>query len=182
MFDWTFVVHAAAEGEAVNPLSFDLWTFLFQLINVAIVLVALYYMLFRPLGNMIRAREEKVARTLDEASDARERAAELEARYDQKLKEAQREIQRMMEEAQQASERRRQDLLARAQEEAERTLQRAKDEIAREREQAVAAIRQEMASLAVAAASQVVGRSLDDEDQRRLVEEFVENAGSVKGS
>ena len=102
MFDLTFVVHAAAEGEAVNPLSFDLWTFLFQLINVAIVLVALYYMLFRPLGNMIRAREEKVARTLDEASDARERAAELEARYDQKLKEAQREIQRMMEEAQQA--------------------------------------------------------------------------------
>lgn len=48
MFDWTFVVHAAAEGEAVNPLSFDLWTFLFQLINVAVVLVALYYMLFRP--------------------------------------------------------------------------------------------------------------------------------------
>lgn len=182
MLDWTFVVHAAAEGESVNPLSFDLWTFVFQVINVTIVLVALYYMLFRPLGNMMRAREEKVARTLDEASEARERAVQLEAQYDQKLKEAQREIQRMMEEAQQAAERRRQELLARAQEEAERTLQRAKEEIAREREEAVAAIRREMASLAVAAASQVVGRSLDDEDQRRLVEEFVANAGSVKNS
>lgn len=181
MFDLTSVVRAA-EGGAVNPLSFDPWTFLFQLINVAIVLLALYYMLFRPLGNMIRSREEKVARTLDEASEARERAAQLEAAYQQKLQEAQREVQRMLEEAQEAAERRRQELVARAQDEADRTLRRAKEEIAREREQAVAAIRREVATLALAAASQVVGRSLDDEDQRRLVEEFVEDAGSVKRS
>ncbi|BAS28919.1 F0F1 ATP synthase subunit B [Limnochorda pilosa] len=181
MFDPTFVVHAAEEG-AVNPLSFEPWTFVFQLINVLVVLLALYYMLFRPLGNMIRSREEKVARTLDEASQARERASELEATYDQKLREAQREIQRMMEAAQQAAERRRQELVARAQDEADRTLQRAKEEIAREREEALAAIRQEVAGLALAAASQVVGRSLDGEDQRRLVEEFVENVGPVKRS
>ncbi len=55
-------------------------------------------------------------------------------------------------------------------------LQRAREEIEREKLAAVAELRREVADLVIMAASQVIGRSLDGQDQRRLVEEALAHA------
>ena len=51
------------------------------------------------------------------------------------------------------------------------SLQRARDEIAREKEHAIAELRREVGDLAIQVATQVLGRSMDTSDQRRLVDE-----------
>ncbi len=40
------VVFAAAEAGAANPVTFDLWTLIFQSLNVLVVMGVLYFMLF----------------------------------------------------------------------------------------------------------------------------------------
>jgi len=51
--------------------------------------------------------------------------------------------------------------------------QRATSEIDAEKQRAIAELRGEVADLALAAASRVVGESMTDERQRRLVNEFL---------
>ncbi len=53
---------------------------------------------------------------------------------------------------------------------------RAADEIEAEKQRAIGELRGEVANLALAAASRVVGESMTDARQRRLVEEFLATA------
>ena len=63
--------------------------------------------------------------------------------------------------------------IAATREELERMRQRATSEIEAEKQRAIAELRGEVADLALAAASRVVGESMTDERQRRLVNEFL---------
>ena len=69
--------------------------------------------------------------------------------------------------------------MAQTREELERMRVRAASDIEAEKQRAIADLRAEVADLALAAASVVVGESMTDERQRRLVEEFL--SGSVTG-
>jgi F-type H+-transporting ATPase subunit b len=55
---------------------------------------------------------------------------------------------------------------------------RATADIEAEKHRAIADLRAEVADLALAAAGRVVGESMDDERQRRLVQEFLAETGS----
>ena len=67
--------------------------------------------------------------------------------------------------------------LAATREEIDRIRERATAEIQAEKQRALGELRAEVADLALAAASKVVGESLDDERQRRLVQEFLAESG-----
>lgn len=166
------VMAAAAAG--ANPLSFDFWTFLFQAINVLIVMFVLYKFLWGPLSKIINEREQFVEDSLARAAAAKEEAEQLLARYQEQLRQAEREAQSVVERATQAGEQARQRIMAEAEQEAEKMLERARVEIARERERALAQIREEVAGLVLLATHKVVGRSLTHEDHKALIYDFVD--------
>ncbi|HEX6972320.1 MAG TPA: F0F1 ATP synthase subunit B [Limnochordia bacterium] len=174
------VALAAEAAETASPVTFDGWTFAFQAINIFVVLFVLYWFMFRPVGRLIERRQQFVRDSLAEARTAREEAERLLQEYRTKLQEAQREAQGIVERATRAAEERRAAIVEEARAEAERQLERARQEIRAEREQALAAIRQQAADLVVAAASKVIGRAIDGEDQRRMAREFVEKAGLLQ--
>ena len=66
--------------------------------------------------------------------------------------------------------------IAATREELERMRVRATSDIESEKQRAIADLRAEVADLALAAASRVVGESMDDARQRRLVQEFLTEA------
>jgi F-type H+-transporting ATPase subunit b len=57
--------------------------------------------------------------------------------------------------------------------------QRAAEDIDAEKQRAIADLRREVADLALAAATRVLGESMTDERQRRLVNEFLAEAGTT---
>ena len=63
--------------------------------------------------------------------------------------------------------------IAATREELDRMRERATNEIEAEKQRAIGELRGEVADLALAAASRVVGESMTDERQRRLVSEFL---------
>ena len=174
------VALAAEAGGAAGPVSIDLWTFIFQSINIFIVLFVLARFLFKPVGEIIRRREEYVNESLESARRAREEAERLRQEYEGRVREAQREAQAIIEQATKAAEARSQAILAEAQAEAERTRAKALAEINAERERALAEIRDQVADLIVLAAGQVLGRAIEDRDHRRLAEEFAAKVGELR--
>ena len=52
-------------------------------------------------------------------------------------------------------------------------LERARNEIEREKEQAIAELRREAIELAIAGASKVIEKNLDDQSNRKIVESFL---------
>lgn len=164
----------AAASAGANPLSFDFWTFIFQAINILIVLLVLYKFLWGPISKIIAEREQFVEQSLNQATAAKDEANALLARYQEQLRQAEKEAQAIVTRATEAGEEARQRIVADAEAEAEKMIERARVEIAREREKALAQIREEVAQLVLLATHKVVGRTLDDEAHKALILDFVD--------
>jgi len=178
----TVLAAVAAEGHGPSqPLTFDVWTWLFQSINVLVIMLLLYKFLWRPVQGIIQKREEFIETSLNKAAESRAEAERLLSEYQAKMKAAQAEAQATIEDAVKRAEEARQRILKQAEEEAEQTLARARADIAREREQAVAAIREEVANLVVLAAGKLIGKTLTADDHKQLVREFVDQVAAAGG-
>jgi F-type H+-transporting ATPase subunit b len=117
-----------------------------------------------------RARIEQGLRDADEARRERESAADERQKT---LAGARHEAQEILARAQRLSEEERERGIAETRAEIERQREQAVSEINAERQRAVAEVRSQVADLALLAAGKVVGETMNDERQRRLVEQFL---------
>ena len=154
-----------------EALKFEPWTFLFQAINVAVVMGILYFILWGPLSRSFADREEKIDGDLKKATSAREEAEEILSNYQHRIDEAHREAEAILEQAAKMAETTRTELVTQAREEAGRVLEQARMEIEREKRAALATIRSQAADLVVMTASKVMARTLTPNDQEHLVKE-----------
>jgi F-type H+-transporting ATPase subunit b len=142
-----------------------------QAFNFLLLLLLLRKFAYRPLLRIMDQRAARIRNDLDEARRLRQEAERDRETYRAQLSRARDEARAILDEANTVAARIREQALADAEGQHTAMLQRARDEIAREKEAAIAELRREVADLAILAATQVIRRSLDDADRRRLVEE-----------
>jgi F-type H+-transporting ATPase subunit b len=147
------------------------WTFMFQVINLLVVIGVLYLLLYKPLSKVLADREAKIEGSLNDAAAARAKAEEMFTAYQQQLQGASQEAQEILDRANRMAEATRTEIVTRAKEEAGRVLEQTRAEIEDEKSRALAAIRSEAATLAVMAAGKVLERNLTADDQERLARE-----------
>lgn len=136
-----------------------------------------------PILGALEAREQRIRQILEAAAADREEAERVLAEHRKQLAEARQQSQQLIAEGRQAADRVRQELLEQARKQQEEMLERARQDIDRERERAVDALRREAVDLSLAAASRLVERRLDSDDDRRIVQEYlgrVEAAGGAE--
>jgi F-type H+-transporting ATPase subunit b len=90
------------------------------------------------------------------------------------VREAGRERAELIERAAAEADKIKNDLVTKARSEGELLVQRAREQIEREKAAAIQDLRAQVADLAVEAASRIVTSSLTPENQRKLVDEFIE--------
>lgn len=163
-----------------QPLTFDFWTWLFESINVLIIMLLLYKFLWRPLQKVMHEREQFVENQLEHAKASRAEAERLLEQYQARIREAQQEAETIIKTATEKAEEAGQRIIREAEAEAQRTLERAKIEIAREREKALAAIREEVTGLVVLATGKLIGKTLTEEDHKRLIQQFVDEVAAAR--
>ena len=163
-----------------QPLTFDVWTWLFQSINVLIIMLLLYKFLWQPLQSVMNKREKFVEDQLEHAKTSRAEAERLLEEYQARMRQAQQEAEAVIKAATEKAEEAGQRIIREAEEEAERTLERARTEIAREREKALTAIRDEVTGLVVLAAGKLIGKTLTEDDHKHLVQEFVDQVAAAE--
>jgi len=172
------VVALTAEGEGAAGLTINLFWVLVSAINFLILLAIVWTFAFKPLAKTLDDRKAAIEQGLKDAEQARRDRESAEAERVAALSEARREANEILARAQKVAQESRDADIAATRDELERMRVRAAAEIDAEKTRAIADLRGEVADLALAAAGRVVGETMSDERQRRLVQEFLATSGS----
>jgi F-type H+-transporting ATPase subunit b len=165
-------------GALLSSLNIDWKALIFNIVGFLLLLKVADKMVFKPIGRVLEERQQDVRVTYDKLESEQQQMQQLKADYEQRLAgieaEAREKIQSAIKEAQGA----RDQIVSEAQTRSREMITRAEQEVQREKEQALIAIREQVVSLALGAATKIIGDGLDENRQRKLISEFI-NAGTA---
>ncbi len=164
----------------MDKLGISLGYLVSQIVNFSLLAVILYLLLYKPVLRILRERQERIARSLADVDAARENAARAQQDYDQRIAEAQRKAQEIIAEAAKAAEKVAADIQAEAQREADALRERTRQEANEEKGRILADVQSQIASLSVLAAERVLGQSVDETLQRKLIDQSLVELGAVQ--
>jgi F-type H+-transporting ATPase subunit b len=147
-----------------------IWT----LIAFAVTFFVLRKYAFGPIQKIIDERRDRIEKAIEEADNARTEARQLLEQHRALIGQAKSESAEILSEARKVADAQ----MARVREEAEaerqRRLEETRKQIDAETARAIDQIRREVADLTIEATQRVVGKVLDAEDQRRLIDEAID--------
>jgi len=163
----------AGEGEGGSGLTINFFWIIVSAINFIVFFAIVYKVALVPVGGMLSDRRERIEQGLKDADAARR---DRESAADQRqgiIAEARREASEIVARGQRVSDEAREMGVAETQAEIERMRERAVAEIDAERQRALTDVRVQVAELALLAAGKVVGETMNDAREKRLVDEFL---------
>lgn len=158
-------------------LNINFFTSLFTLLNTIALFLVLKKFLFKPVMDMIASRQKEIDDLYADANRAKENAQVLEAEYTDKLSKAAETGERLVKEAVLRGQSREEEILRQANAEADAIRAKASADIAQEKKKAINEAKDEISVIAIAIAEKVVARELNDADQDKLVEDFINGLG-----
>ena len=174
----------AQEHEATAPVDLlepraglMFWTLIIFLILFAV----LSKFAFKPLFESVEARELALEDAIEGAKRDRAAAAELLAQQRALLEAGRADAQKFIVDSRAVAEKMRADMLAETKHQQEALLDGARRSIEGEKIAAIAQLRRESVDLAIAGASRVIEKNLDNANNRRIVENFLGSLEGVKG-
>ena len=171
------VQEAAAAGEAqvakgglLTPNGgLMVWT----LVIFLILFVVLSRYAFKPITAAVAAREKALEEAIAGAKADRDAAAALLAESRAGIEAARTEAQKVIADGRAIGEKIRADMIGETRGQQQEMLERARREIEAEKVRAIAELRREAVDLAIAGASKVIEKNLDDASNREIVESFL---------
>ncbi len=157
----------------MGELGIDLGYLIAQLVNFFLLLGVLTLVLFRPMRRMLHERSERIAKGLADAEIAAKHAEQAEADYQKRMAEARREAQALLAEAKAMAQKESEAIISQGRAEVEQMRVRASRQIEQERQEALAVLHKQIADLAIEAAGKVLGESVNEAAQHRLVNDFL---------
>ncbi|MBS3917777.1 MAG: F0F1 ATP synthase subunit B [Thermodesulfobacteriota bacterium] len=154
-----------------------IWT----LVSFFILLILLAKLVYPLILKGLKKREETIQQQLEEARKTKQEAAALLEDYKRQLAEARSEAQKIINEGKGLGENMRKEIVQKAQQESNQIVKRAQEEIELQKQKALLELQEKIADLSIMAASKVINKSLNTEDHRRLVEEYVSKVGELYG-
>jgi F-type H+-transporting ATPase subunit b len=170
---------AAQAGGKPNLLSPNYGVMFWTLLIFIVLLFVLSKYAFKPLIAAVEAREEALEAAIAAARNDREAAAKLLAEQQQLLDAARAEAQKFIADGRLTSEKLRASLLEETKAAQQELLERARRDIEGEKVRAITELRREAVDLALAGASKLIERNLDDAGNRKLVEDFLASIPAV---
>lgn len=133
--------------------------------------------LFNPARELLKNRQERIAKDISDAKEASESAAAMKAEYENKLKNIEKEAEAILSEARQKALKNEQKIVEEAREEARRIVKHAQEEALLEQKRAMDDVKKEIVSVASLMAQKIVTASIDAKVQDTLVEETLKEMG-----
>lgn len=154
-------------------LDFDFWSIFWAVLNILILFILLRIFLFKPINKMLDDRTQSIKKDIDDAERAKKEAEELRQQYADSISNAKEEAEEIRKEAHEKAESERAAIIRKSHEEADEIVSAASETIENERKRVIQQAHTQIADLAIEAASKVVGANLDDDKNRKLVDEFL---------
>jgi F-type H+-transporting ATPase subunit b len=164
-------VITAAEDSGNFLVSPSVGLMIWLLLAFFVTLFILRKYAFPAIGDALDRRQRAIEESIDVAERTREEADQLLAEYRQRLTDARAQADEIVARAERSGEVAKEESLAAARAQREELLEQTKRDVEAETRKAIQDIRREVADLTVLATEKVTRKSLDEGDQRRLVEE-----------
>lgn len=152
---------------------FNINSILLHVLNTAILFTALYFLLYKPVRRFMKAREDKIEAQLQAGREAQEGCDALMQKGRDALAKANEDAARQPSDAAQQAQLRAQAAIEEADAEAKKIIARAHAQADHILESTRSAMVEEAAGLAVEMAQAILKREISDDDQNRLVDEFL---------
>ncbi len=156
----------------MEALGINLGYLLVQILNFGILFIVLFAWVYKPLLNMLEKRRQTVAQGLEDARVAADARANAEKEAEQIINDAQVRAAEIVREATMRAEAVEQELRSQSEAEVASSRKAALADLEQERNLILSGLRSQVVSLAIAAAQRIIGDSLDEARQHRLLEEF----------
>lgn len=158
-------------------LELHLLTVVLNIVNVLVFFAIIRAFLWKPIMGVMEKRQQMIDDDLNAAKEQNEQAAKLKADYEEALSEAKTEAEEIINKARKSSSAEHDAAVAKTQEETAKMIAEAKASIEVERSKAMKSVQAEIAGIAMAAAQKVVGNNLDEDANKKYLDEFLNEAG-----
>lgn len=168
-------------AEETTGLTVQPYWVLVAIVQFLVLFFLLQRFLWGPIQATLKARADRIREGLETAEAAKRERAQMQVEVERLLGEARREAAAIAERSTQAAEAAAADIRAQAKADGDRLRERAKTDAEQLHQQALAQLRAEVASMAVLAASKILGREVDAATHKALIERSLDEAGADLG-
>ena len=155
------------------------WEIITQLINLLLLFLLLKHFLFKPVQNILNARQAEIDKSYADAETAQTRAEELRDEYEKRISDAKAEAADIAKAASRKAQAHYDEVVGTAKADAARLREKAEAQIEQEKKKAMNELKDEISGIAVEIASKVVEREIDEKDHEELISEFIKGVGAA---
>ena len=156
----------------VNPV-----TLIAQICNLFITLAVVKIFFLDKIKAILDQRREAADKEITDAQAAKAEALVIKETYEKNMLEAKQQASTILERAQKTATTRSEEIIRQANEEAVAIRSKASADIAQEKKKAINDAKDEIAGISLAIAGKVVGRELSADDQKSLIDSFINELG-----
>ena len=158
----------------VNPV-----TLIAQICNLFIQLFLAKKFFLDKVKAILDQRREAADREITDAQAAKAEAMTIKATYEENMRQAKAEATALLAQAQKTASARSEEIINQAQAQAVQLKEKAAADIAQEKKKALNDAKDELSGISMAIAEKVVERQLNDADQQKLIDQFINELGDV---
>jgi len=176
------IAFASSEGHGEE----NVWNYGFsgkmtwRIINSLVLLAALWYLLKKPIATFFKERKAQIAKDLEDAKLQREKAERTLKDYEAKMAGMEQEIERLKAELKKSAAAEGEKVVANADRMAATMVESAKLAAEQEVRKAKAELQAESVDLAVEMAEALIREKIGDDDQKKIIEEYLSKVGGMK--
>ncbi len=159
--------------EGLEGLGINLGYLLIQILGIIVILAFMKAFLYQPVLRVLEERQARIAKGLEDARQAAIARDNADVEAKKILEAARAEAAKLRQQAAEQAEDTRKGIIKQAEVEAREIGVQARADAEEERNRILSDLRNQVASIAIAATSKLVQESLDDERQRSLVNSFL---------
>ncbi len=163
-----------------KPVVTMTWELTIQIINTIILFVILSKILFKPVLEIIDARENEIKSDIAVGEKAKSEGLALKSEYERKLLVAKDEGQEIIKQATIRAEEKSEEIISTAKEEATNLKDRANKDILQEKEKVMNELKNDISNIAILAASKVIEKDIDQSKHEEMIDKFIQEVGEAK--
>ena len=172
----------AEEGSGVAAILPQMDEFIPMLVAFIILWIILAKFGWPLFDGMLVKRETTIKDALEQSEKARVESERVLAEYKRQLEETKAQSAKIIADAKKTGESVKADITAKAQAEAATMIEKAHAAIEADKKAAIAELQGSVADMSVAVASSLIGEDLSDDEHRKIIERYVNEAGSFNAN
>jgi len=161
----------------LDVISVNVWQILISLCNLVILFLIIKRFLYKPVKKMLAQRRAQVEKIYSDAEQARSEAQADREKWSEKISTADKQADAMIEKARSDAQRMEKQITDEAKRKADAVIKNAQAQILTDKKNAQDEIRGQIADVSVLIAEKIIGREINENDQRSVIESAISEMG-----